>query len=205
MAQAYQSVKMTRSSLLAMAAVLAIAACSPPQSVFYNRGEPESLLDVSSEVVSLSVGGSAEHTALANWISKDLPTRAELFCDIGEKECRSANDLLVKSGVPTTLGASSSNNVKLFYERTLARDCNARYIDKGFSLYNTPAPSFGCAISANMVQQVSDKREFTNPNLSDDPSAVGAVNVIHRAQAAKPTVSQPYAAQTTSATTGTGQ
>lgn len=165
--------------------LLVLAACSPPNSAFYNRGTPESLLDVSSEVVSLGVSNKKELDALASWIEKDRPTRAELYCDITNKECRAANHLFESKGVPTVLGGAENGSVKLFYERILARDCNQRYVDQGFSWYNVEPPAVGCSVAANMVQQVSNKREFVNPNLSDDPSAVGAVDAMRRVNTPK--------------------
>jgi hypothetical protein len=34
--------------------------------------------------------------------------------------------------------------------------------------YNLNHPTFGCTIASNMVQMVSDKREFTNPGLTGE-------------------------------------
>ena len=52
-----------------------------------------------------------------------------------------------------------------------ARDCENRYIDDTINPYNLNHPTFGCSISVNMVQMVTDKREFTNPSLMDYPDA----------------------------------
>ena len=113
------------------------------------------------------------------------PTRAELFCDPTTPNCKDATKILQLKNVPTAINASPNNTVTLVYERILARDCNQRYVDTGFSMYNVPAAAFGCSISANMVQHVSDKREFINPSLSDDPSAKGAVSSYRRAYTPK--------------------
>ena len=166
---------------LAAAALLALAACNaPPKSSFYNRGAPESLLDVSSEVVNLSVRDKNDIQALSNWIEKDAPSRAELMCDGNLPSCQSAVKALEARDVNVSLTPSPNNTVTLVYERIVARDCNSRYLDNGFSVYGAHQPSFGCAIAANMVQQVSDKREFINPAISDDPSAVSAVSAYRR-------------------------
>jgi hypothetical protein len=170
-------------SIGAVVMLLAVSACqqAPYQrDAFYSRGAPESLLDVSSEVVNLGVNDSQEVKALARWISTDQPTRAELFCDMKARACKEAQKSLRAKGVETNITASPDNVVTLIYERILARDCNPRYIDR-HSLYNEPHSAFGCSLAANIVQQVSDKREFVSPALSDDPSAAGAVAAYKKA------------------------
>ncbi len=169
---------------LALLALLGLAGCKErlyDASAFYDRGSPEALLDVSSEVVNLGVANKGELRALSNWIANDQPTRAELFCDAILKSCKDAQNLLQRKGVEVSFSPSPENTVTLIYERILARDCNARYITKGTSYYNEPSPSFGCAMSANIVQHVSNKRDFISPNLSDDPSARGGVAAYKKA------------------------
>ena len=178
-------------SILLVASLLVVAACGqePADSAFLNRG-PESLLDVSSEVVNLSATNKAELKDLSAWIEKDHPTRAELNCALGTRTCDDTRKVLDQHGVPVSQGAGANQTVTLVYERILARDCNQRLEINRQNFYNTNHPSFGCSVSANMVQQVTDKQEFINPNLSDDPSAVRAVNDIHRAYKPRPAVEQ---------------
>ena len=112
-------------SLLPLLAVAAIAACSPPpDSAFFNRGGPESLLDVSSEVVNLSVGDPVKLDELAKWIERDQPTRAELYCTVGEPRCEEARKVIELNAIPLMVVPSREYNVALVYERILARDCN---------------------------------------------------------------------------------
>ncbi|MES2984380.1 MAG: hypothetical protein V4735_04235 [Pseudomonadota bacterium] len=172
---------------------LALSACSqkPRDSAYLNRGGPESLLDVSSEVVNLGTGTASELQDLSSWISKDQPTRAELRCSPGEKRCNEAQKLLQLHGVPFDLAASGESSVTLIYERILARDCNQRFVDNVTDDYNAPHPAFGCSISANMVQHVTNKQEFISPNLSDDPSAVRSVGDIRNANTPREIVA-PY-------------
>lgn len=178
---------------LAVSLLMALTACGspPPDSAFMNRGGPESLLDVSSEVVNLSVAGRQEVTELGNWVANDQPTRAELFCNPMAANCKEAQRILQNKRVETNLTASPNNTVTLVYERILARDCNQRYIDNGFSMYNVLAPSVGCSVAANMVQQVSDKREFVNPSLAEDPYATGAISTYRGAYAPKQASDKP--------------
>jgi hypothetical protein len=178
---------------MAMGLVALLGACTqPPNSAYLDRGHPQSLLDVSSEVVSLSVAGKTDLDALSTWIAKDQPTRAELFCEEATPDCKSAKKILEAANVGVEVNPSPNNTVTLVYERILARDCSARYNDGYHSQYNAYTTSFGCAVSANMVQQVSDKRDFINPNLSDDPSARGAVSAYQRAYAPKQEEQQRY-------------
>ncbi len=192
MSRVHNTNRTTIIAAVGLGLLLALAGCQIPhdESQFYARGGPEALLDVSSEVVNLSVAGKDELRQLSSWISGDHPTRAELFCDVRLKNCKTASAILRAKGIETNLTPSPDNMVTLVYERILARDCNPRFIDsRRIRLSNEPAPTFGCSLSANIVQHVSDKREFINPSLMDNPSAVGGVSVYHRAY--KPSTEEP--------------
>lgn len=181
-----------RSVLLGLGLTAMLTACNPPpDSAFLNRGGPESLLDVSSEVVNLNASSANDLIELSNWIEKDQPTRAQLNCAEGDKRCSEAKKILELHGVPTTPGTGAGQTVTLMYERILARDCNQRYVNDAHNYYNEPHKAFGCATAANMVQEVTDKQQFVSPNVSDDPSAVRAVNDYQRAFKPRPEV-QPY-------------
>lgn len=172
-------------ALISLAALLAVTGCKrPPDSAYYNRGGPEALLDVSSEVVNLSVAGPNELSQLNAWIEQDQPSRAELYCSAGPS-CTEARKVLELQGVPVMQVASMDNSVALVYERILARDCTQRYRDNGSNNYNAPHTALGCAISANIVQHVSDKQQFVKPNLTDIPRATGGVAAYDRAYAPK--------------------
>lgn len=184
-----------RAVTLGLALAASLTACDPvpPNSAFLNRGGPESLLDVSSEVVNLNAASASDMVELSNWIDHDQPTRAQLNCDGTDKRCGEARKILELHGVPVVPGTGTSNDqsVSLMYERILARDCNQRYVDRVTNDHNVASPSFGCSVAANMVQQVTDKQEFISPNVSDDPSAKRAVNDYHRAFAPRLVV-DPY-------------
>lgn len=182
-----------RNIILSTAALLVLAACNtskePSQSAYYNRG-PESLLDVSSEVVNLSVATPADITALKNWIAQDAPSRAELYCPDADGRCADARRVLGSQGVSVMNVPSGDYSVALVYERILARDCKQKFIDNASAnSYNAPMPSLGCSVSANMVQHVSDKQQFVNPSIMDTPRATGAVSAYHGAYA-PPTTGQ---------------
>ena len=180
-------------SLLLGLGLLALAGCghSPSNAAYLNRGGPESLLDVSSEVVTLNAGTTAELDDLSNWVEKDIPSRAELNCKPADRACVKAQRILEKHEIPYSMGAANDQSVTLTYERILARDCNQRYVDNPDNFYNKNHPAFGCSVAANIVQHVTDKQEFINPAISDDPAATRAVNDIRRAYTPRP-VDKPY-------------
>lgn len=161
--------------------ILSVSACSTiPSTTYYNRGSPESLLDVSSEIVNLSVSGETELDELSDWVHQDQPSRAELYCAEGNPSCTGAQEVLDLYGVPSTYIPAADNVVSLVYERVLARDCENRYIDNATgNPYNMNHPTFGCSVAVNMVQMVSDKHQFVRPNLLDLPDAAKAVNVYN--------------------------
>lgn len=177
--------------------LLAVTACQPkpPASAYYNRGGPESLLDVSSEVVNLSVANPGDLQELSNWIKQDQPTRAELYCSDGDKRCTEARKVLDLHGVPTMVVPSGEYNVALVYERILARDCRQRFVDNSTNQWNTNHPSFGCSVAANVVQHVSNKQQFIAPNLTDVPRAVGAVQAYDRAMTPRSAPTEGYNVQ----------
>lgn len=181
-------------ALILSGALLAACGPRPSDNAYLNRGGPESLIDVSSEVVTLSIASEKDRADLAAWIERDQPTRVELSCSNAGNACDETQKILELSGVPYNDVAAVANAVTLVYERILARDCSARYVDNPHNFYNTNHRAFGCAISANMVQQVTDKQEFISPVLADNPSAVRAVNDHKRAYAPRDIV-KPYSVE----------
>lgn len=183
-----------RTAIFALSA-LALSACGQPPgpNAYLNRGEPESLIDTSSEVVNLSVASPADVKELSAWVAKDRPTRAELNCTGTGRQCTEARKVLELNGVPIMLSANNEQSVTLIYERILARDCENRYVDNTHNHYNTNHPAFGCSVAANIVQHVTNRQEFVSPNLSEAPSAVRAVNDVKRAYKPRPVI-LPYEA-----------
>lgn len=165
---------------LAVVSLIALTACSEiPAGAYFNRGEPESLIDVSSEVVTLPLSTRAALTEFTNTVAEDPPTRAELNCAPGETLCSDAKRALDLRGIPAQYG-DQSGGVTLVYERVMARDCENRFIDNSINPYNLHPPTFGCSVAGNMVQQVSDKRQFVSPSLMDFPDGEKAVQVYER-------------------------
>ena len=159
--------------------LLSTVACSQvPTEAYYNRGTPESLLDVSSDVVNVNLSGFGDLDELTRWVERDQPSRAELHCVQGDPLCNQAQNVLGQYGVPVQFTSAGDNNVTLIYEKVSARDCDPHYINNAINPYNLNHPTFGCSVAANMVQMVSDKEQFTNPGLLDPVDAQKAVGAL---------------------------
>lgn len=151
---------------------VAFTACSEvPREAYFSRGQPESLLDFSSEVVNIQLQDRASLDEVSSMVNKDQPTRAELYCLESDKLCRTARKTLKQFGIPYNFVHAADNRATLVYERVLARDCENRYIDNSINPYNLHHPVFGCSVAANIVQHVSDKHQFVSPALMDYPDA----------------------------------
>lgn len=167
-----------KKSLSLLSVVVAISACSVvPKEAYFNRGTPESLLDVSSEVVNIALSSPRSVDELSGWVSQDPPSRADLLCLESDLVCRQAQQVLDQSGVQVNYIAAADNNVTLVYDRVLARDCENRFIDNSTNPYHLNHPTFGCSVASNMVQMVSDKQQFISPALTDYPDAEKAAQV----------------------------
>lgn len=147
--------------------VLVVGCSKLPTEAYYDRGQPESLLDESSEVVNFDIIGPESLDELIVWINEDQPTRAELYCQDGDMLCLESYELLEQFGIPITYVSSPDNIATLVYDRVIARDCENRFIDNSVNPYNLLHPTYGCSIASNMVQMVTDKRQFTSPPLLD--------------------------------------
>ncbi len=167
--------------LLCVLPLLAVlVGCSDiPREAFFNRGSPESLLDVSSEIVTVAITSDRSVEEVVDWIDRDQPTRAELMCYEGDMYCSAVEEVLSLYGLEYEFVPSTESAVHLIYERIIARDCEHRYIDNHINPYNMNHPAFGCSIASNMVQQVSDKRQFVSPALLDYYDAEKGVKVYN--------------------------
>lgn len=172
---------MKKAQILSLVGVtLLVAACNDiPRAAYFNRGTPESLLDVSSEVVTVQVVSDSSVNEAVGFIEQDQPSRAELYCADGDTYCAAVEEVLKAYGIEYERIASPESTLQLMYERVVARDCEHRYIDNHINPYNMSHPAFGCSNASNMVQMVSDKRQFTSPNLMDYQDAAHAVKAYN--------------------------
>lgn len=154
--------------LFVLPALLLVQACAvAPADRFNGSGQPESLLDLSSEVVNLAIADEQSIDELAQWIQQDQPSVAELYCPANNILCAMTQDVFDLYGVPTHYIPAETASVSLIYDRILARSCDPRFVDEPGVDYHAPSPHFGCATAKNMLQMVSDKQQFVNPNLMD--------------------------------------
>jgi hypothetical protein len=152
--------------LLCSVSSLYLSACTEiPVEAYANRGVPESLLDVSSETVSVELSSEASLDELQEWVESDQPTRAIIYCAEGDVLCDSAEQSLDVYGVEYEWMVADYSEVALIYERVIAHDCENRFIDNRINPYNLNHPSFGCSVASNMVQMVTNRQEFVSPQL----------------------------------------
>lgn len=139
----------------------------------YTRIEPESLIDFSTEQVSFSLSSPSIQEDIANWLVHDKPTTVELGCSVNNKACSNIVKTLNLHNINYKL-TDINNNVTLIYNKTLARDCNRVSRDKNGNLIR--AHNLGCAVSANIVQMVSDHKQFIESSVLDSQDATKSVH-----------------------------
>lgn len=145
-----------------------LASCSKiPAEAYGQRGAPESLLDVSSEIVTVDLVSQDSVDEVADWVESDQPTRAEIYCVEGDIMCDQVEQVFSVFGVEYEWIPSSYSETNLIYERVIAHDCENRYIDNRINPYNLNHPTFGCSLASNIVKMVSDRRQFVSPALLD--------------------------------------
>lgn len=152
----------------------AIVACTQaPESAYFNHGEAESLLDVSTEAVNIKLTSQASVQKVIAVINKEQPTRAKVTCKETDPLCKQVRNVMKQFKVPVEYRSARAGNVSIVYERIMARNCQNRYIDitadqNNNNLNNLNHPTLGCSVAINTVQMVTDKRQFTDPALMDD-------------------------------------
>ncbi|AIL65162.1 hypothetical protein NOVO_03895 [Rickettsiales bacterium Ac37b] len=139
----------------------------------YTRIEPENLIDFSSEQVSFSLSSPSVQEDVTNWLTNDQPTSVELGCTISNKTCSNIVKLLNLYGINYNFN-TIDNKITLFYNKVVARDCNRISSDKDGNIIRSH--NLGCAVSANIVQMVSDHKQFIEPSLLDLHDATKSVH-----------------------------
>ncbi|MFW0778282.1 MAG: hypothetical protein ACN2B6_11270 [Rickettsiales bacterium] len=157
----------------------------PPAEAFNNPGDPERLLDRSSELVTMSLDSRGALSEIAAMVRDDRPTRAELNCMRGEALCMEARSIFANQRIPTEF-TGGGDDVVLVYERVIVRDCDSRFVDNSSNPYNVPMQQLGCSVVGNTMQMVSDKSQFVDPALMDMPDGDKAVQTYRRYQNPSP-------------------
>lgn len=151
-----------------IATLMLVSACSDvPPHAYADRGAPESLLSKSQERVNVSLVNESGIAELQQWLERHQPTNAVLSCAPSSLRCAQARDLLEQYGVDLRMVVSRTGQdvAHLNYTHVVARDCENSYIDNPRNPYHVHAPAFGCSLAANMVQQISDRKQLTDPDM----------------------------------------
>lgn len=170
-------------TLLALSTVM--VSCTPaPESAYFNRGEPESLLDVTSEVVNIRLTSQASVQKVISVVNKEQPTRAKVACKETDSLCKQVKGVMKQFKVPVEYHtAKTGGTVSIVYERIMARNCQNRFIDNtandhNNNMNNLNYPTLGCSVAINTVQMVTDKHQFTNPTLMDSADSKKPLQAI---------------------------
>ncbi len=151
--------------ILNLALLSALVACSQiPGKAYVERGQPESLLEVSNEEITIDLAQRNGIIQLESIAGSKQPTSAELTCS-NRLFCAKAVEILTRNNIPYNTTSGIGNRVALSFQNVVARDCESRYITNHNNPYNLNHVTFGCSVAANQVQMVSDKRQFVDPLL----------------------------------------
>lgn len=153
------------------ACLILLSACDKPAPEYVGSGNPERLIDLSAETVTLGLNSKRALARLSETVADDKPSSAELGCSLANTRCAQAKEILERHSVPVHFASEKTNNVVLSYGRIVVRDCEQHYVDNMSGSRSFNYPAFGCATVGNMMQMVSDKRQFTDPSLLDLPDA----------------------------------
>lgn len=154
-----------------------VASCTTaPEGAYFNRGEPESLLDISTEVVNINLTSRESVQKVIAVINKEQPTRARVSCKATDSLCKQVQGVMKQFKVPVEYRSANAGSVSIVYERIMAHNCQNRYIDitadyNNNNMNNLNYPTLGCSVAINTVQMVTDKHQFTDPALMGDTDA----------------------------------
>jgi len=144
--------------------LFSISACSQiPPEAYYTRGQPESLLDVTSEKVNIAFTSPASADELTRWLDDEAPDNAIVTC--ASKLCDKIQQILDQYDIEYSVAGGTQDGVSLVYENIAAYDCDNRFISNHNNPYNLNHKNFGCSVAANVVMSVSDKAQFVRPKL----------------------------------------
>lgn len=170
---------MKHAALYCCATALLLAGCSViPDSAYENHSSPESLLNVSSERVSLGLTGEQSISELTSWLNEDQPSRVQLSCSAADPLCAKALEVATQFSVPVEYGTETDGGITLIYDRVVAHDCRNKFITNHINPYNLNHPSFGCSTAVNMLQMISDKQQIVSPPLMDYQDGEKAAQTI---------------------------
>lgn len=142
---------------------LQLSACSEvPDEAYFTRGQPESLLSVNTESVSVDLNQRNAAAQIAKILSGEEASRAVLSCS-NAMVCQRAERTLNQYKLPYEIVQGQGNSVSIIYDRIVMRECDNRFVTNHNNPYNLNHRGFGCSIAMNQALAVKDKRQFTDP------------------------------------------
>jgi murein endopeptidase len=126
----------------------------------------ENLLLNSAEVVSFPISDNASVHTIKAWIGDELPSHATLSCPTSSNQCTEVARILKEKNITVDAIAEEANKVVLSYDHTTTRNC--------------PPHAFGCSVSANALQMISNHNQVLHPATLDQPGAAQAVDTYKR-------------------------
>ena len=155
---------MKRISVVAVLVLVgALQSCSRiPDEAAWTRGQPESLLSVNTESVSIDLGQRNALATLVNNLNSREASRAVLTCS-NTLVCGRAETLLNSYDVPYEVQTGATNSVAIISDQITARDCDNAFVSNHNNPYNMNHTTFGCSSAMNQAMMVRDKRQFTDP------------------------------------------
>lgn len=146
-------------SLLPLAAVIALSACSRGAGPEMYKGVHQ-MVNATTEEVTLDLDSPEAIGTLNQWMLNDVPSMAMLVCAPESIPCDEAIILLKSYRVPYTIESinSASNRILMMYDRITEAPCN-KYAK-------------GCTQALNAYIMINDPRTVVRPNPVDYPSAM---------------------------------
>jgi hypothetical protein len=140
---------------------------------------PESLIDISSENVTIPIVSHQNVEDVTQWLAKEVPSAARLSCYHGNAFCDMVREKLTAQQVEIeethlTINSKEAPSVVLIYEAMQVRDC---------AVDGAPM-AFGCASSVNALEMISDRTQLVEPDLSGLPDAGIILKSMQRSAAA---------------------
>lgn len=151
-----------RTHLYTVLALSLVSACSVIPQGANQPYTPESLLDVSQEVVTIDAVSASSASELSGLLESNSPSRVVVACNPSVGACKKAIKVLNQYGVPYET-ASEGPAIALHFDNVVAHDCEQGFVSNHINPYNLNYSALGCSVSANTVQMVSDRRQFHNP------------------------------------------
>ncbi|MBL0320022.1 MAG: hypothetical protein IPP74_12160 [Alphaproteobacteria bacterium] len=166
---------------LVLLSSLLLAACTHPAVSVVSPGQPESLLDVATQKVTLPLRTQEQVDQLVKHLEHEQPANASLQCNPAVNPlCQAAQETLQLYGISSQLEQGTQDTVTLVYNRIAAKPCDNRFVSNHYNLTNQNHKAFGCSVASNMVQMVTDRSQFTDPHILDLPDASNAVSVYDK-------------------------